>query len=206
MALLRPCQVLRLGAARATGGFPLKRIALLAVIGAGLLALPGTASARTDCTYAGQQNTSSEYVTVWVSPDADGGVTGDGLAGACADGVNQGGIDGGYVEVGVGDGAGDNGGAYAVIDGSDSNTAGAGQSAGYGALSDYETGATDDPDDDCNGLDEDNTAGGHDGPDSNSGGCLWSKDANDGAEVPLISCGLTSGPDYTASNRDGCSI
>lgn len=96
----------------------MKRIALLAVVGAALLALPSAASARTDCSY-----TSSPVYT-------SGGVTGDALLGVCLDTNTA--FDGGYLEVGSG-----GPGVYAVIDGSDSNP---GQAAGYAALSTYENG------------------------------------------------------------------
>jgi hypothetical protein len=153
-----------------------KRIALLAVVGAGLLVVPGTATARTDCGYAG-----GGPAQVYTS----GGVTGDALVGACLDTNTA--VDGGYVEIGNG-----SRGTYAVVDGSDSNPSNA---AGYGALSTYEAGSKDTS---CDGVDS--------GSGTNSGGCLWIKALNLGAPVPLIACGLTSGPDYAAASRDGCSI
>jgi hypothetical protein len=166
-------------------------------MGVAAVVLPGTASAATDCSYAG-----GGPVVVWVDGvNDDGGVTGDGLAGACVDTNTD--FDGGYVEVGRGDGTDDNGGSYAVIDGSEDNPAGNAQ--GYGALSTYESrdpeNAADDgsPDPDCDGNDDDSAS-------TNSGGCLWIKAIDRGAPVPLISCGLTSGPDFVTATRDGCSI
>jgi len=151
-----------------------KRIALLAIAGAGLLVVPGTASARTDCGYAG-----GGPAQVYTS----GGVTGNAAAGACVDTGLP--VDGGYAEVG-------NGASYAVVDGSDNNPS---NGAGYAALSGYESGSKDTS---CDGTDS--------GSGTNSGGCLWIKALGVGAPVPLIACGLTSGPDYTAATRDGCSI
>lgn len=154
----------------------MKKYGLVLAASLGLLALPGSAVAVDDCSYAG-----GGPAQVYTS----GGATGGALLGAC---VNTGlPVDGGYVEVGQ---AG--GGSYAVIDGSDANPA---NGAGYAGLSSAETGGRDTT---CNDNDT--------GSGTNSGGCLYVKPLNTGAPVPLIACGNSSGPDYTSASRDGCSI
>jgi hypothetical protein len=168
----------------------LKRIALLAVIGASLLALPSSASARSDCAYTATPVYGSAV------PDAvDNGETGiNGAAvGACADVVGF----GGYAEVGAG-------GSYGVVDGSDNNPANAAGYAGFnnGGVADS------DPDPTCDGVDADPDAP---AGDFNKGGCFWFKPTgtNVTALVPLTGiffCGNTSGPDFAASPRDGCSV
>jgi hypothetical protein len=167
----------------------LKRIALLAVIGAGLMALPGTASARSDCTFAngGAGGTVVAYGTaVNGDPGAD-----NALVGVCVDTNTA--IDGGYAEVGAG---------YAVIDGSDANPDGNGR--GYAGLN---AGGVSDSNKDanCDGVDS--------GGDHNSGGCFWLKPApasvNALLQNPVTAmfiCGNTSGSDWGAAGRDGCSI
>lgn len=159
------------------------------------MALPSGASAIDDCSYATGQGAGG--LTVYT----DEGRTEDSVAGVCLDTGLP--VDGGYAEVGAGDGSGDNGGVYAVIDGSDANPD---PVDGYGAISTYESGSPPDPDSDCNGIDEDDAAGGHDGPDENSGGCLWLKPLNAGTAGVPLACGNTSGADWANTNRDGCSI
>jgi hypothetical protein len=169
----------------------LKRIALLAVIGAGLLALPGSAAATSDCSFAGGGPAVVYGTAVPVGPGAGNPGADNALVGVCVD-TNLA-IDGGYGEVGTG---------YGVIDGSDSNPAGNGQ--GYAGLN---AGGVSDSNKDtnCDGVDS--------GGDHNSGGCFWLKPAPASVNAllqnpvtALFVCGNTSGPDWSAAGRDGCSI
>ena len=162
----------------------MKRIALLAVIVGALVALPGSATARTDCSY-----TASPVYT-------SGGVTGDALLGVCVDTNTA--ADGGYLEIGSN---GTN--HYAVIDGSDVNPGAAG---GYGGVvTGYETGAQDQCDQPADQTDE--------GSGTNQGGCFSVRAGNSSGSPVLISvpgiplaCGNTTGPDWTNAGRDGCTI
>ena len=143
------------------------------------MALPATASARSDCAYAG-----GGPVAVYTS----GGVTGDALLGACVD-LNQGTVDGGYAEIGSGAS-----GAYGVVDGSDVQP---GQAAGYGAITTgYESGGKEPCD-----LSDDHQTNAEGG--TNSGGCFVIRDVIAIPGVPLA-CGNTTGADFTESRRDGC--
>ena len=144
------------------------------------MALPGPASARTDCAYAG-----GGPVQVYTS----GGVTGDALLGACVD-LNQGQLDGGYAEIGSN---GTN--HYGVVDGSDVQP---GQAAGYGGIvTGYETGQTEPACDQSDGYLTPAEGG------TNSGGCFAIRGVIAVPGVPLA-CGNTTGADWTASSRDGC--
>jgi hypothetical protein len=172
----------------------LKRFALLAVVGVGLLALPGGASARSDCAYAG-----GGPVAVY---GPGGGVTGDSIAGVCVDTNTA--ADGGYLEIGANPSKGTYVpvGVYGVIDGSDANPAG--QAQGYGAISTYSSDGTQD---DCQipADPSDNASG------TNSGGCLTLRNPTTSApivSIPLVplACGNTTGPDWTNAGRDGCRI
>jgi hypothetical protein len=172
----------RPGAAK-QGGNTLKRIALLAVIGAGLLALPGTAAARSDCFSGGP-------VEVYGTAIGSHGGADSALVGACVDTNLP--ADGGYAEVGSG---------YGIVDGSDVNP---GNGAGYAGLN---AGGVSDSNKDAN-CDGDDTGGDH-----NSGGCLWIKPAPpavnallQNAVTAMFICGNTSGADWAAAGRDGCSI
>ena len=165
-------------------------IAALVLGALGVLAIPSSALAISDCSYA--SGTTVGPVTVYTS----GGRTGDALAGACADTGLA--IDGGYAEVGSGSGQ-----AYAIVDGSDANTEPTGFGDGYIGVSNYESGASRDADCATNGPDQ-GSAG-----TTNSGGCLgvdgvgWV--ALPGA-VPTPACGNSSGNDWANTSRDGCSI
>lgn len=163
----------------------MKRIALLAVIGAGLLALPGTAAATSDCSFAGGGAAVVYGTAVNGDPGAD-----NALVGVCVDTNLP--VDGGYAEVGSG---------YGIIDGSDANP---GNGAGYAGL---DAGGVSDTnkDPDCDGVDE--------GGNHNSGDCFWIKPAPDAVNAllqnpvtALFICGNTSGADWSAAGRDGCSI
>jgi hypothetical protein len=180
-----------------TKGDSLKRVAFLAVVVGAIAALPGSASARSDCSYAG-----GGPVAVYT----DGGVTpaGDAILGVC---VDAGGSVGGYGEVGSN---GTN--HYAVIDGHDGNP---GASAGYGGIvTGYETGAQDQ----CspNVLAPSGTDVGDDtdeGSGTNQGGCFSVRGGNSSGSpvlvsVPLVplACGNTSGADWTSASRDGCTV
>jgi hypothetical protein len=155
----------------------LKRIALLAVIGAGMMALPGSAGAISNCPYG----------TVYTS----GGAGGNAALGVCVD-LNTP-IDGGYAEVG-------NGASYGIIDGSDANPAGNGQGyAGFvtpGGVSDSSKDAS------CDGSDDAAASRNSGGcfwfkP-------LGLNLTN--PVTTMFVCGNTSGPDYATATRDGCAI
>ena len=165
----------------------MKRIALLAVIGAGLMALPGTATAINECPGGGA-------VETWGSALGGGsGVGGNAAVGVCVDTDAAPGVaDGGYVEVG-------NGGSYGVVDGSDDNAGNAGGYAGFvtpGSVADSSK-------DSCDGSDDAS-------PSHNTGGCFWLKaPANlnlTNAVTTMFVCGNTSGKYWAQSSRDGCSI
>jgi hypothetical protein len=168
----------------------LKRIALLAVIGAGLVALPGTASATSDCTFAnGNPGPGGTVVPYGTAVNGDKGAD-NAIVGVCVDTNTA--ADGGYAEVGSG---------YGIIDGSDANP---GNGAGYAGLN---AGGVSDTSKDaaCDGVD---SGGGH-----NSGGCFWIKPAPSAVNALLQNpvtamfiCGNTSGADWSAATRDGCSI
>jgi hypothetical protein len=179
----------------------MKRALLFAAMAVGVMAIPSSASAVSDCNYAAGSPATVGPVTVYGPADSR---TGDG-AGACADGLGVAGIDGGYVEAG----AGDVGQAYVIVDGSDANvdpvvgtTPDNSQSDGYIGVSTYESqpdaGAACPPDNGTN-----------DG--TNSGGCFAidsSVPVVGGQSVPgvPVACGNTSGNDWAATSRDGCSI
>jgi len=175
---------------------------MIMAVAAGALALPGSAGAQepgyngTDCSYTtggeSAQTTvpvGSGTVTVYAG---SGGMTGTAtvVAGACANGMGVGGIDGGAAEAGAGTPAGGPGG-YAIVDGDNGNVDPQGQSDGYIGVSNYETGT--------NGS----CSGG--GTGSNSGGCIGA-DPVGSAEVGIIACGNTSGNTWNNTTRDGCSI
>lgn len=117
----------------------MKRAVALAALAVGIavLAIPSSAMARSDCAYTASQDQRVPVGPVTVYADTAGnnaGTTGTAAvaAGACADGLNVGGLDGGLVEVGAGEdpgtGSADPGlvanqpDGYAVVDGSDANT------------------------------------------------------------------------------------
>jgi hypothetical protein len=166
-------------------------IAALVLGAVGALAIPSSALAVSDCSYA--SGTTVGPVTVYT----DSGRTSDALVGACADTNTA--IDGGYLEVGSG-----GPGSYAIVDGSDANSEPTGFGDGYIGVSTYESGASRDAD--CtNGPDQGATGS------TNSGGCAGIDPAipvvggNYVAGVP-VACGNTSGNDWASTSRDGCSI
>jgi hypothetical protein len=195
----------------------LKRIALLAVVGAGLVALPGTAAGNTDCTYAsgpGLTNIGGTAIDVAVQA-GPGGLSGtsENAVGACVDGLSSAPVnsptDGGAVEAGYGLGKGNTAaapvpavsglpGVYGVVDGDDNSTdpSPSSQLGGYGAISNYESSPP--ADRSC-----DATEG---GTGTNSGGCFFVKPAGVGVPLPLLACGNTSGKAWNNAGRDGCSI
>lgn len=157
----------------------MKQVGLIAAVALGLLALPGTGVANQGCSNG----------TVYTS---GGGLSGGAstVVGACLD-TGTGPFYGGTVEVGNG-----SAGSYGVIDGDERNSlAPAGNDKGYAALSTYESGGKDTT---CDGTDA--------GSGTNSGGCFWIKPLGVGAPVPLIACGSSSGQQFQAAGRDGCSI
>ena len=183
----------------------MKRIALLAALAAGLVALPGSAAARTDCSYNSVAN-GGNGLPVYAPDTAVGGkgVTGDAIVGAC---VDAGGGVGGYAEIGSN---GTN--HYGVIDGHDGNPS---SSAGYGGIvTGYETGTQDQCD--PNILAPDGTDVGDDtdeGSGTNQGGCFSVRAGNSSGSPVLVSvpgvplaCGNTSGPAWDDAGRDGCTI
>ena len=203
---------------------------VVGVVALAAFALPSSALAESDCTYAAGQDVSqtvpvgSATLTVYADTSGNnGGTTGTTAvaAGGCVDNVGAGGFDGGLVEVGAGEdpatGTADPGliagqpDAYAVVDGSDANADPAGQSDGYVGVSNYETGGTRTGDAQCTGGGPDQGAA----TSSNSGGCL----GTDGGpyvyvpgDLPTPVCGNTSGNSFDGAgdegtgNRDGCSI
>ena len=203
--------------------------AVVGVVALAAFALPSSALAESDCTYAAGQDVSQTVpvgsATLTVYADAsgnDGGITGTApvAAGACVDNVAPAaGFDGGLVEVGAGEdpaaGAADPGliagqpDAYAVIDGSDANSDPTGQSDGYVGLSNYETGGARTGDAQCTASGPNNGAAAS----SNSGGCV----GTDGGpwvympgDLPTPVCGNITGNSFDgtgdegAGNRDGC--
>jgi hypothetical protein len=195
----------------------MKRVLILGAMAVGVLAIPSSAAAESDCSYT--TGTTVGPLTVYAGT---GGTTGTATAaGACVDGVNVAGFDGGFAEVGVGEdpgtGAADPGliagqpDAYVVVDGSDANEDPAGQSDGYIGISNYETGGSRTSAADCAADGPDNGAAGS----SNSGGCVgidgvaWVSVPGD---LPTPMCGNTSGNSFDGNgdegpgNRDGCSI
>lgn len=208
----------------------MKRVAILTLVVGALMALPSTGSANVGCGYAspvaggpvgvqaGAGGLSKPY-------DPHGGAA---LAvGACLDtgGINWvgGTFYGGAVEYGQN---ADTTEEYVVADGDDRNTDPGGDlSSGYIGLSNYEADYDnpkngDKPDrpptGDCDGVDDDSPSGNPalDGPDTNSGGCLWvstlglgvgAKPA--GLDVPnMLVCGNSSGKAWASTRRDGCTI
>ena len=158
---------------------------------AALLALPGSAAGIADCSYRGGD-------AVAVAVYTDGGRTEDSIAGVCVN--TNAPVDGGYVEVGAGDGNADNGGIYAVADGSDANPGPTlpVTGPGYVALSNYEGGGTA-RDTNCDGMGADPDGG------TNSGGCLWVKPLGLAAPVPLLACSADPvAPDWANTPEDGC--
>ena len=160
----------------------MKRISLLVVVVAGLVALPGSAGAAEGC----------QAGTVYT----DGGLTADDIVGVCVDTGNSA-FYGGTLEVGNG-----GPGTYATIDGDDRND---GQAGGYGALSNYENGGKDectqpaDQTDEGSGTNSGGCFSVRSGP-SSSNPVLIS------LPVPLLACGNTSGPSFNNAGRDGCTI
>ena len=157
----------------------MKKVGLFAAVALGLLALPGAGVANQGCNNG----------TVYTS---GGGLSGtaETVVGVCVN-TGTGPFYGGTAEIGTG-----SRGTYGVIDGDERNAlAPAGNDKGYAALSTYETGGKDTS---CDGTDA--------GSGTNSGGCLWIKTLGVGAPVPLIACGSSSGPQFQAAGRDGCSI
>lgn len=155
----------------------MKRIALLAVIAGGLLALPGSAGAISNCPYG----------TVYTS----GGAGGNAALGVCVDTNTA--ADGGYVEVGQG-------GSYGIIDGSDANPAGNAQ--GYAGFVQPGAVADSSKDSACDGNDTAAPSRNSGGcfwfkP-------LGLNLTN--AVTTMFVCGNTSGPDYATAKRDGCAI
>jgi hypothetical protein len=189
----------------------MRRTAIIAAAAAlGALAVPGSAVAQdANCAYA--SGTTVGFVTVYAetapnqsgasgSADAAVGACAD-AAGALSDGTRR--FDGGFVEVGTGDGGGtENGrGQYAVVDGDNQNADPSGQSDGYFGLSTYEEGANRAA---CP-LTGPQTQGDADGNDTNSGGCFGTDVG--GVNLPLpVACGNTSGNTWNATSRDGCFI
>jgi hypothetical protein len=208
----------------------MKRIPLLAVVVGALVPLPSAALGNVGCSYAtgpavgpvtlqaGSGGLSKPY-------DPHGGAA---LAvGACLD---TGGIPyaggtfyGGAVEYGQN---ADTTEEYLVVDGDDRNTEGGGTfSSGYVGVSNYEAdydkpknGKKPDrpPTGDCDGVDDDWPGGtpAQDGPDTNSGGCLWLIPLGMGVgaepaglDVPnWVVCGNASGKAWASTPRDGCKI
>lgn len=185
----------------------MRKIILVVLACAGLLALPGSASAVVNdgntCSYAtdGSEtavNPAGGTVVIYAGP---GGMTDEATlaAGGCVN-LGSGAFQGGALEVG-------NRGteAYAVIDGDNGNADPSGQSDGYMGLSNFESGTG--RDSNCaNGPDQGQ------GGTSNSGGCVG-VDNGPWLPVPLISCGNSSGNTWasttnpnTGLGRDGCSI
>lgn len=175
------------------------------VIGGGI-AVPSIANATT-YGYNGSSCQGAPAATVAGGTIHGPNVQSGGDQVACANGfggTTAGAVDGGAISAGVNSGSSQgrlcaagleednpvNTGAYAVIDGDDSNTA---NLRGYGALSNNEEGGTED----C--------AQGNNGSNTNSGGS-FGVDGVATAPVPLIACGFTSGPDYGSTGRDGCYI
>lgn len=113
--------------------------------------------------------------------------TDDSLAGVCVAPL-------GYIDAGVGDGSGDNGGVYVVAQSTDPGV-------GYVGVSNYETSTTPEP---CRDATPDGDEG---GSGTNSGGCYGTNSeqvtAPTGNTVPLPICGDDTG-DWNASTRDGC--
>jgi hypothetical protein len=182
----------------------LKRIALLAVIGAGMMALPSTAAAKTDCTFAnGNPGPGGPVVVYGTAVNGDPGAHSAGI-GVCVDTNTT--ADGGYAEVGQGF-------TYAIIDGSDANGPVDNPARGYAGLDPRPRQSDTSIDPDCDGSDD--AAGSH-----NTGGCFWIKPApadvnnaiNDDATpttvvTDMFICGNTSGASWgDNARRDGCSI
>jgi hypothetical protein len=198
----------------------MKRVAVTAALGALIMALPSSSSARTDCSMSDATQT---VAGITFGVEAGGtGTTGqaDAAVGACLDagsaGPNgepgdsfPGGFYGGLVEVGAGanDGVINPGGAggvgpitgvpgvYGVVDGDDDNAFGSDQGGGYIGVSNFETGTADPA---CDGADASNG--------SNSGGCFHLRDTT--VLIPLVplACGNESGKTWDANGRDGCTV
>jgi hypothetical protein len=181
-------------------------VRLLTLVGLfAAVALPNSAAANTDCTYATVQQSNVGGTTIDLGVQAgSGGLSDDAdtAAGVCVDGLSSSPAnsptDGGAAEVGVGLTRGSTPGVpgvYGVVDGDDNSTdpTPSSQLGGYFGLSNFESGATQPL---CAG-----TGGG-----TNSGGCLFVKPLGAGAPVPLVVCGNTSGKAWARTGRDGCSI
>src|SRR5262245_40815386 len=107
-------------------------IAAMALGAMAILAIPSSAFAVSDCSYA--SGTTVGPVTVY---GPGGGRTANSVAGVCAD-TNTQPLDGGYVEVGSG-----GPGSYAIVDGSDANSDPTGNGDGYIGASTYESATRD---------------------------------------------------------------
>jgi hypothetical protein len=194
---------------------------LFAAVAVGILAVPGSAAAESDCSYATGTVQTVGPVTVYADADGAAGTTGTAAvaAGACADGIGVAGFDGGFAEVGASpEDPGADGSSpvnlpdgYAVVDGSDANSDPAGQSDGYVGISNYETGGTRTSEASCAASGPDNGSAGS----SNSGGCLGIDEVISvyvPADLPTPVCGNTSGNSFDGSgsqgtgSRDGCSL
>lgn len=172
----------------------MKNITLRAAVLGALVAAVGLVAVPA---YAGPDDYECSQ-TVSTSEDR----TGDALVGVCVDAETGTGIDGGGIEVGRGDGAGDNGGTYVVIEGDADNEQ---ILSGYAGLSNYETGGAEREDGgtECTGTGSGTNEG------TNSGGCIdplvggiGLPDQTDAVPTPV--CGHSTG-DWDDTNRNGCS-
>ena len=141
-------------------------VAVVAVVGTALLALPAAAAAQANGSDCSHTTTGDSAAGVQAG---GGGMTGTATlaVGACVNGPMYG-AEGGSVEAGVGNGAQ----SYAVVD-SDDQTMG----PGYVGVSNYETGY---------GRSDCRYGGSSSGSGSNSGGCVdaWSGMPQDVSAVP----------------------
>ena len=179
------------------------RAALVAVAVAAVLAFPGGASARSDCTYT-RDDSENPAVTVYTQNEPNGsGLSeqADVAAGVCTDSEYQTvpGFNGGAAEVGAGTDDSGPSGAYAIWDGDDynydsSNGLVSNRLSGYAGVSNFETEGYRDS---CTPYEADNGAG------TNSGGCLTYYGSYS-VPVPLIACSYYGSWENTA--RDGCMV